>query len=228
MNSESCSESARLMSLIFNDEISERELPLFRGAVINAMDNANVLFHNHVGDGYRYSYPLIQYKRIHNCAAIISIDDGADAIGQLLSACNFNFRLGSRATQMKIASVNAQRHQFQIWDTMFSYRIRRWLPFNSENYHRFQEIKGLADKITFLQGTLTANILSLAKGLGVHFDKQVLTTISEIVNSYEYTYKGIRMQAFDLEFSCNVSLPQYIGIGKNASLGAGTITKRTE
>ena len=30
--------------------------------------------------------------------------------------------------------------------------------------------------------------------------------------------------AFDIEFKTNLSLPQYIGIGKNASVGYGTLT----
>ena len=45
----------------FSNEISQWEISLFRGAVIHAMENANVLFHNHLDeDSFRYRYPLIQ------------------------------------------------------------------------------------------------------------------------------------------------------------------------
>lgn len=58
----------------FNNEIYPDEIDCFRGAVIHAMDGANVLFHNHLeGAGLRYSYPLIQYKRIHRKAAIVCV-----------------------------------------------------------------------------------------------------------------------------------------------------------
>lgn len=43
----------------FQNKISASEIPLFRGAVINSLDEKLVLFHNHVNDKLRYAYPLI-------------------------------------------------------------------------------------------------------------------------------------------------------------------------
>ena len=58
----------------FQNEIANNEVAMFRGAIINAVDNSDVLFHNHTdGDGFRYAYPLIQYKRINRKAAITCI-----------------------------------------------------------------------------------------------------------------------------------------------------------
>lgn len=31
--------------------------------------------------------------------------------------------------------------------------------------------------------------------------------------------------AFDVEFKANLSIPDYVGIGKNASIGCGVITR---
>lgn len=44
----------------FLNAIGVHEIPQFRGAVISTVgrDN-NLLFHNHKGDGFRYSYPNI-------------------------------------------------------------------------------------------------------------------------------------------------------------------------
>jgi hypothetical protein len=36
------------------------------------------------------------------------------------------------------------------------------------------------------------------------------------------------MQAFDVEFKTNVSLPDYIGLGKGASTGFGVVVKKRE
>ena len=54
----------RTLTVIFDTEIRYKEIPLFRGAVINSMgDKANLLYHNHTGDDtLRYYYPLIQYN----------------------------------------------------------------------------------------------------------------------------------------------------------------------
>lgn len=56
----------KTLLLRFSNEISFKEIELLRGAVINAIgDKPNVLYHNHIDDTFRYSYPLIQYKRIN-------------------------------------------------------------------------------------------------------------------------------------------------------------------
>lgn len=41
---------------------------------------------------------------------------------------------------------------------------------------------------------------------------------------YQVTNKGVKLMAFDAEFKTNMSLPDYVGIGKNASIGFGVVT----
>ncbi|MDR1783619.1 MAG: hypothetical protein LBR13_05100, partial [Dysgonamonadaceae bacterium] len=53
-----------ILTVRFNNEITQHEIQKFRGAVVAMLQNNNVLFHNHTDDGFRYAYPLIQYKRI--------------------------------------------------------------------------------------------------------------------------------------------------------------------
>ena len=62
-----------ILVIRFKNEISLLEIPFFRGAILHALHGeANVLFHNHVDESsFRYSYPLIQYKRIQGKAAIV-------------------------------------------------------------------------------------------------------------------------------------------------------------
>ena len=40
----------------------------------------NTLFHNHLGKDYRFSYPLIQYKRIRKKPHLFCIEDGVDEV----------------------------------------------------------------------------------------------------------------------------------------------------
>ena len=69
----------RIMVIRFSNTITLKEIPLMRGALIHALDsNSNLLFHNHDESGLRYAYPLIQYKRINNKAAMVCINEGAD------------------------------------------------------------------------------------------------------------------------------------------------------
>ena len=209
----------------FQNEIKNTEIGLFRGAILNKLGDAPILFHNHLGNNYRYSYPLIQYKRIHGKAAIICMKEGTEEIGNLFAATDFCLRIGNRTENMEIASVKAQQTLISLWDSLFTYRLNRWLPLNEENYAKYQELDGIVEQFSFLEKKLTGNILSFAKGLGLHFEDKVTCKIIEAENPYYINYKGVKMMSLNIRFKTNVSLPEYIGLGKGASLGNGIITK---
>ena len=47
----------KILTIRFENEIRREEIACFRGAIINAMENADVLFHNHTDDdSLRYAY----------------------------------------------------------------------------------------------------------------------------------------------------------------------------
>lgn len=77
----------RTLRIIFENKISNNEIPLFRGAVLSSMQQqGNILFHNHISNNtFRYSYPLIQYKKINSLASIVAIDKGVDIVGEFLN-----------------------------------------------------------------------------------------------------------------------------------------------
>lgn len=219
----------KLKSLLirFRNTISHKETECFRGAVIHSMENANVLFHNHEEDGrLRYSYPLIQYKCIQHKAAILCLGEGTEAVGEFFAACQFNVRLGERETTLEVESVKANQSLVQIWDNLFTYRICRWLPLNQENYEAYTNLSGLVEQCSFLERILIGNLLSFASGIELYFGRKVECHITDLSDSYAVWYKGTKLMAFDAEFRCNVSLPDYVGLGKGVSLGMGTVARR--
>lgn len=220
-------EKIKILVVRFGNEIKREEIPLFRGAVLNATENADLLFHNHEEGGQlRYSYPLIQYKRINQKAAIVCLGEGTDVIGQFFSSCNFDVALGERQVKLEVESVNAYQHLIQIWDNEFTYHIRRWLPLNKENYAAYCQEESLASHYAMLERLLAANILSFAKGMGIHFEGQVTARITQMDEPRLHYYKGVKLMSFDAEFKTNVSLPDYIGLGKGVSLGMGTVVRK--
>ena len=217
----------KVLVIRFNNPIAYDEIPLFRGAIANAREDMNLLFHNHLEDGrLRYSYPLIQYKRINQKAAIVCLGEGTDAIGQFFGACNFDVVLRDRQMKLEVESVKAYQCLVQLWNHDFSYRIRRWLPLNKENYETYLKTESLADRYAFLERILTGNIVSFAKGLGIHFEQDVTCKLTSISNSHLTLYKGVKMMSFDAEFKTNVSIPDYVGLGKGVSLGMGTVVRK--
>lgn len=214
----------KLLYIRFENELRADEVELFRGAVLSKLqETSSVLFHNHVGENFRYSYPLIQYKRFKRQAAIVCLEDGTDAIGELFSAGDFSFRLGTRLVDMKINSIRANTVLIQPWNTLLTYRLTRWIAFNEENYQAYQRLEGLADRYLFLEKKLIGNMLSFAKGIGLFLEEKIVCKIIEVDEPYWVVYKGVSMMAFNVRFRTNLSLPNGIGLGKGVSLGNGVI-----
>ena len=215
----------RTLTVMTDAEIHQNEIPLFRGAVINSLGkNANLFFHNHVGDDkFRYAYPLIQYKRLGGKAAIVCIEEGVDLIGQFLTGINGTLIIGERQVSCNTDRIIPARLVVQTWENAFSYHISRWLPLNSKNYKLYQTIEGVVEKVSFLENILKANLLSMLKGLDIHLEKELILKITEISDSYLLYNKGVKMMAFNADFKCNLSIPNNIGIGKNASIGCGIV-----
>lgn len=215
---------SKILYVRFNNELRNDEIEKFRGAVLSKLkETSSVLFHNHVGNNFRYSYPLIQYKRLRGQAVIVCLEEGTEAIGELFSAGDFCFRIGSRTVKMEIASIQARQVLIQPWNTTFTYRLNRWLPFNEENYRAYQELEGIAERCSFLEKKLIGNILSFAKGVNIFFEDEIVCKILEIEEPYLIMYKGVQMMAFNIRFKTNVSLPDSIGLGKGVSLGNGVL-----
>ncbi len=217
----------KILTIVFDAEIARHEIPAFRGAVIGSMEGeAHLLYHNHKGeDGYRYSYPLIQYKRIRKKAALVCLNEGADVIGQFLSEGAREYRIGDHMVTMTPAMLRPTQPIIQTWQGEFPYSIRRWLPLNTENYKRYQQAEGMAERITLLEGILKANILSMAKGLGIHVEHEIKAIITHLDEPRIVKNKGVSLMAFDAEFKSNFTLPDFAGLGKNASIGYGVVTR---
>lgn len=213
-----------ILILLFENTLMNEEIPLFRGAIINSLGNKLILFHNHDGKSFRFSYPLIQYKRIHGKAAILCINQGTEEIGELFSSKLPTLQVGDHSMMIKIEKIRPQKHRIQVWEQLFSYRINRWLPLNSKNFEIYLQLDTDSERKSFLEHILTGNILSFAKGVGIRFEKKVICTLTDFAETYHVKVKGVPMLCFDAQFKCNVSLPNYIGLGKHTSINYGVVT----
>lgn len=224
----------RTLTVFYDTDISYKEIPLFRGAVLKSIGNqANVLFHNHTGkENYRYSYPLIQYKRLNGKAAISCVEEGADIIGQFMSETPDTIMVGEKDLKCEVAKVLPARIMVQTWNKPFKYHLNRWLPLNSHNYQLYQATDDVNEKKAMLENILTGNLLSMLKGLNIHLEDELLVRITQLSDSYIIYNKGVGLMAFNADFISNLSIPDNLGIGKNASIGCGIVhqdkTKKKE
>ncbi|MBR6806564.1 MAG: hypothetical protein IKM47_08695 [Bacteroidaceae bacterium] len=212
----------------YSNEIQFRQLPRLRSGVLKAMNyDASVLFHNHKSEKeLRYAYPLIQYKRIRGKAAIVCMNEGVNVIGEFLSRGSMAIELDGRDTMLKIENAIPRITTIQAWDdAVFRYNIRRWLPLNSENYVKYCSMESDEERIAFIEKLLTANILSFFKGAGVNLERNIQCSILKLSEPRLLHFKNTKLMAFDALFSSNVTLPDYIGIGRHVSVGFGTVVR---
>jgi len=208
----------------FNQSIDGDEIPYFRSAVAEKSGVEHILFHNHFEKNrFRYSYPLIQYKIINKLINLICIEEGVEEVEAFFSKADYNLRIGKRKEQFSVKQIQAQRYTVQVWDKYFDYTIIRWMALNNENHKKYLLIDSEIEKMQFLEKILTANILSFAKGVGIQIKKKIALQIISIDREYMINFKEMKAEAFSVSFRTNIFLPDYIGLGKGASLGYGVI-----
>lgn len=217
----------RVLTTFFDMELTQNEVQYFRGAVLKKTgEEVNILFHNHDGEGFRYSYPLIQYKRIGGKAVIVSIEQGADIIGQFISRMNGEIKLGNRLATIGIEKIIPTRIRVQTWNRSFSYYLNHWLPLNSKNYKIFKNLEREEEKRELLEKILKGNLLSMLKGIDIHLEEELKVKITWLNEPKVIKYKETSLMLFNAEFQSNLSIPNNIGIGKNASIGYGIVKEK--
>lgn len=218
----------KTLTIKFDTQLVENEIQRFRGAIIKLLPQKEVLFHNHINDGYRYAYPLIQYKRLNNKAALFCIGEGVENIGVFFASNNFNVRIGNKRHCLQIEEVNAKLVDIACdTEQIYSYHLTNWLPLNEENYSLFTQTSDTEEQLIMLQRILTGNILSMLKGLGIRVEQRVEVHIKHLEERPNVIFKGVKLYCANISFDSNVLLPQHVGLGKHASVGFGILTATT-
>ncbi|TXF87992.1 hypothetical protein FUA23_16665 [Neolewinella aurantiaca] len=203
------------------DEISQ-----FRAAVIEATDREHNIFHNHRSDNtYYYRYPLIQYKSVNRQAALFCLEEGTDLIHHFLGKQEISLRIGKRQEALSVDRVNLQQVLLQTWSSDIEYRLFDWQALNQKNYAQWQKLEkeSLSKQVAFLEKILTGNILSACKGMGFRVEERLTVKIRKLGRVSWRSFKGQSIRTFNIDFSVNLSLPEYIGLGKGASMGFGVL-----
>ena len=213
------------LTIIFSNKIAQRDIPAFRGAIISTLPEKNVLFHNHLEEGFRYSYPLIQYKRIRGKAAIVGIDDGAKILNEIFTFDQISLKLRNKECLFSVEEKLTEVINTLYSNEMKSYHLHDWIPLNSENYEKYNSSESLAFRLGLLEKILLGNIISFFKGLGIHLDQQINVIINQLNSERIIKYKEIDLMSFDINFKTNLILPNHIGLGKSSSSGFGVLCR---
>ena len=219
------SKEIRLFMVIFDFELERRQIPGFRGAVVKRVGQKNVLFHNHLGEQFLYGYPLIQYKTIRRHPTILCINQGTEEIVKFFEKADWDLEIHGRRIETDIRHITFDYFLCGLSPVPVRYTIRNWFALNEANYAKFTALDADGKKIDFLRRILVGNILSLAKGICWHVGGDIRIEMPNLPKHHLISFKKHQMAGFDLEFTANIVLPDFVGLGKSVSRGFGSVKK---
>ena len=219
----------RYLHIVFSETIQSYEIPKFRAAVIEKSSRESDLFHNHIDDSrVIYRYPLIQYKVTDKKASLVCLNEATEDIHYLLRQRSFDFRIGKEFVKYEIEDVRLKYEKIQTWDQDIRYNILNWMALNQENYAIYQDFRSLADKLAFLENLLEKHIRIFMEAMHADEPIPLRVNIEEMKGDKYIEYKDIFHLTFSMNFSTNLSIPNYVGLGKGVSVGFGNIKKLSE
>ena len=203
-----------------NEKHTMRDLEKLRGFLADKY-RKNTVFHNHLSDGYNYTYPKLQYKLIKNMLSIMGIGEDVTEINKkLFEEIDYLNIDGNLIFDIqKEIEIFDDEIEF-TGDKMYEYRfVTPYLPLNDKNFSKY-----LKREYT-LEQAITNNILEVLKGLGIWLEKENKIYVSADLQITSRDLKNVNMIAFIGNFYTNIKFPDYFSLGKRKSLGYGTFVK---
>ena len=203
-----------------NETYTMRDLEKLRGFLADKY-RENTVFHNHLSDGYNYTYPKLQYKLIKNMLSIMGIGEEVTEINKkLFEEIDYLNIDGNLIFDIqKEIEIFDDEIEF-TGDKMYEYRfVTPYLPLNDKNFSKY-----LRREYT-LEQAITNNILEVLKGLGIWLEKENKIYVSADLQITSRDLKNVNMIAFIGNFYTNMKFPDYFSLGKRKSLGYGTFVK---
>lgn len=203
-----------------NEKHTMRDLEKLRGFLADKYKE-NTEFHNHLSDGYNYSYPKLQYKLIKNTLSVMGIGEDVTEINKkIFEEIDYLNIDGNLIFDIqKEIEIFDDEIEF-TGDEMYEYRfITPYLPLNDKNFSKY-----LKREYT-LEQAITNNILEVLKGLGIWLEKENKIYVSADLQITSRDLKNVNMIAFIGNFYTNIKFPDYFSLGKRKSLGYGTFVK---
>lgn len=215
----------RYLCIRFGNTIFPNEIPYFRSAVIEKTQRTSDAFHNHdQGNGFLYRYPLIQYKVTQRKASIVCLNEGADEIHHLLGRQDLDFQIGRRYEHYTIEDVRLHYQEVGTNQELLHYSLLNWMPLNQKNHAEWNALESsLSGQAEMLSRILKGHILGFATGIEWQVEDEIIVHIDKIREMKLLPFKKQQMLAISLNFRSNVSLPDFIGLGKGSSVGFGVV-----
>lgn len=188
----------------------------FRGFMAHLFSNIPE-FHHHSENSYHY--PMIQYKRIDGNLAVIGIGKYADIVAQNMPYID---HITTENQKIPLQNIQIKNSFFTLENKLHTYSFTSpWIALNEKNYEKYKHLEP-KEKRKLLEKILVGNILSMYKGLGMFVTNKIEISILKYF-SKPTTAHDNKFVGFMINFACNTSIPEYLGLGKSVSKGFGSV-----
>ncbi len=211
-----------LFILFKNLRLEHSQTEAFRKDLNARTGNRYDLLHNHQADGKNiYRYPQVQFRSYQGYAALYAIDEGAKLVWDLLGSGQLGnqYSSGYEILQNEIFPLS-------ITNSLSTYSIKNIVPFNTENYRIYRALGSLKEKAAFMETKIGTHLVRFCREFGLEFNKGDLEV--ELVDMDKHPGNDVKeekMMVFDLVIRTNLNLPDFFGIGRMKSHGAGTVKR---
>lgn len=204
--------------------LQKRDAHKLRGYFGTLFKDHSPLLHNHFEDGtLRYNYPLVQYKVIGEVPVLVGLHEGASLLTELFLKIK-ELTIDGQTYTVYQKNLDHSQMPAGLSHRLHTYRFENlWMALNQDNYQRYRRMESAHEQQTLLNTLLRNNLLAFFKGVNIWVDAPVSAT--GVFREHTTKFKDQPMLAFAGEFSANVLLPQFVGIGKAVSRGFGTIRR---
>lgn len=217
----------QLLSATFSLPLEARDIPRWRGAWAELAGWEMDRFHNHLPgeEGVIPRYPQVQYRVRRRQAALLALQQGVKDVQQTLAKTDWTIRWRDELFALGMEDLRMETFELHVQRQPTTYRLRRYLPFNSENFRAWDRADTFAQRLDLLNRLLPGHLLAFATGVGWQVPERFTAEITDIYRQESAVLHDIRRPAFDLAFRTNLFLPPGIGLGKGVSHGFGLVSK---
>lgn len=211
----------KFLVLVFEKRVTLAEAPCFHAALMYYLDGwfADLL-----------CYPLVQLKLFPDNGLyqpmLLCLGPKIEKVAKLFSNSRpVRILIKNQAYPMDTVVRNiynfllqpCRRNHWQAYD-LLNYQV-----LDDGNCQYFQQLPDEGKRLAFLKEQLETHLYAFACGIGWQLKAPIEITNLRILRKRDLPGNNGNFPCFDLNFRCNLVLPEYIGLGHEVAKGAGVL-----
>ncbi len=225
----------------FNLKLHESQIHLFREEILACIPNKKEkeIFRNETTDetGRQKNimqYPLVQFRVRKGYAVLWALQAGVPAVEKFIHKYSGHFKWRGQPFLLKVVNREKEnKTEVKVFNPALQmqlvvYRLYAYIPFtnsgSSKNYDWLKENRNLPDieKTKKMEQLLTNHLCSFIHYSSGFIDKKkIKLCILDKTPLQKIMFKGQEYAAYNLRYTVNLNLPDYIGLGNMHSHGFG-------